>query len=177
MAEARRPRKKYKRALSRRCIELQLFCKIRVAGEEVPQPEDESIDHEGKEIMMSKVEPLGFMEVDEDEACAAEDVDDLDTDDAADDIGEFSVAGSGKAEDEAGVEDEEFEAVTDVGDIEQVGLAGANSHDGFQALVTEPFEVHGGDSVVVAGGVEQAEGSGGTLTDEIGQRFIQDPAR
>lgn len=172
MAEARRPRKKYKRTLSRRCIELQLFCKFRVAGEQVPQPEDESIDHEGKEIMMRKVEPLGFMEVDEDEASAAEDVEDLDTDDAAGDIGDFSVAGSGEAEDEACVEDEELEAVADVGDIEQVGLVGANSHDWFEALVAEPFEVHGGNGVVVAGGIEQVEGGGSALADEISKRFI-----
>ena len=117
--------------------------------------------------MMRKVEPLGFMEVDEDEACAAEDIDDLDTDGAADDIGEFSVAGSGKAEDEAGVEDEEFETVADISDIEKVGLVGSNSHDGLQALVTESFEVYGVDGVVVAGGVEKAEGSGGAFADDI----------
>src|SRR5579862_3058901 len=114
--------------LLRGCIELQLFCKIRVAGEEVPQPEDECINHEGKEIMVRKVEPFRFMEVDEDEACAADDVEDLDADDAADDVDQLSVTGGGEAEDEAGVEDEEFEAVADIGNIEQVVLAGVDGH-------------------------------------------------
>src|ERR1700722_8633071 len=123
MAEASNPKKKYKRALSRRCIQLQLFCKFRVAGEQVPQPEDESIDHEGKEIMMRKVEPPGFLEVDGDEAGAAEDVEEFDTDDATEDKGDFPGTGSGEAEDEAGVEGKEFEAIADVSDVEEGGLA------------------------------------------------------
>jgi len=165
MAVARRPRKKYKRALSRGCIELQLFCKFRIAGEQVPQPEDKSIDYEGKEIMMRKVEPFGFMEVDEDQARAAEDIEDLDTDDSADDIGEFPPAGGGEAKDQAAVEDEELEAVADVSDVEQTGLTGTDSHNRFGTFVAEPFWMHGGDGVIVAGGVEQGEGGGGAFAD------------
>jgi hypothetical protein len=134
---------------------LQLFCKFRVAGEQVPQPEDESIDHEGKQIMMRKVEPLGFVEVDKDEACAAEDVEHFDADDAADDIEKFPVSVSGETEDETGVEDEELEAVANVGDIEEAGLTGADSHDRFEAFIPKAFWMNGGNGVKAAGGIEE----------------------
>src|SRR5579872_1083812 len=128
----------------------QLAGEFGVAREKIPQPEYESIHHEGKKIMVGKIEIRGLVKIDQDEAGAPNDVDDLDQDNARDDVTEFPAAGCRKAQDQSRVEHQEFEAIADIGDREQHRLVGSNGHDGLEALIAQALRVHGRYRVKIA---------------------------
>ncbi len=108
-------------------------------GEFHPESEDDTIDHHLENVVVGEVE-LFFPAFDHDtESGAPQDVHEVNDDESDWNEKQFSFHRGGHGQDEADVEDEQFQSVTSIGDVEQFFSVLVDSADGGNLEFT--FEV------------------------------------